>query len=427
MDPHNETEFVSKTAVDYWENVDLYVGGSEHATGHLLYARFWHKFFADRGWVNTQEPFKKLVNQGMIQGVSAFVHRLHVYFDHGQEVPKGGVDHLPEIFISADILETIYGPNANNHSIELIKQKTDSVLLEFDEKFRREYPSYNGTLKSALTVLPSKLHVDISLLHTEHELNENLFRASSRNQDIAFIIANGHLKVTREVEKMSKSKYNVVNPDDIVEKFGADVLRMYEMFLGPIEQSKPWNTQGISGVSNFLRKLWRLFHNNENVAISEETPNEKELKALHTCIKKVNEDIEAFSFNTSVSAFMICVNELTEMSCNKRKILEPLTVLLAPFAPHSAEELWAKLGHAPSVTQAPYPVFEAKYLTESTKEYPVSFNGKVRFNLSLPATLPAAEVEKAALADERTTKFLEGKTIKKIIVVPGRIVNVVIG
>jgi leucyl-tRNA synthetase len=366
MDPHNETEFVSKEAIDYWQNVDLYVGGSEHATGHLLYARFWHKFFADRGWVTTQEPFKKLVNQGMIQGMSAFVHRIK---------------------------------NTNTFvSRGLISQHETTPI-----------------------------HVDVNILDGDL-LNLDEFKASrAEYANAEFILEDGKYLCSREVEKMSKSKYNVVNPDDIVEKYGADVLRMYEMFLGPIEQSKPWNTQGLSGVSNFLRKFWRLFHASDAVSISDEAPNEKELKALHTCIKKVNEDIEAFSFNTSVSAFMICTNELTELGCNTRAILEPLTVLLAPFAPHIAEELWAKLGHAPSVTQAPYPVFEAKYLTESTKDYPVSFNGKVRFNITLPADMAKDDVEKAALADERTEKYLEGKSIRKIIVVPGRIVNVVLG
>jgi leucyl-tRNA synthetase len=366
MDPHNEDAFVSKEAEQYWQNIDLYVGGSEHATGHLLYARFWYKFLADRGWVSTQEPFKKLVNQGMIQGMSAFVYRV----------------------------------------------KGDNKFVSYN--LRNDYET-------------ASLHADVSLLNGD-ELDIEAFKKwRPEFKDAEFILEDDKYICGREVEKMSKSKYNVVNPDDIVEKYGADVLRMYEMFLGPIEQSKPWNTQGLSGVSNFLRKFWRLFYTNDALSVSDEAANEKELKALHTCIKKVNEDIEAFSFNTSVSAFMICVNELTELKCNKRQILEPLTVLLSPFAPHIAEELWAALGHAPSVTIAPYPVHEAKYLVESTKDYPVSFNGKVRFNISLPADMGKEEIEKAALADERAAKHLEGKTVRKVIVVPGRIVNIVVG
>ncbi len=366
MDPLNESAFVSQEAVNYWGNVDLYVGGSEHATGHLLYARFWHKFFADRGWVNTQEPFKKLVNQGMIQGMSAFVYR--------------------------------------------VKGKNTFVSVGLKDNYET-----------------TALHVDVSLLKGDDLDIEAFKNWRPEFKEAEFLLEGDQYICGREVEKMSKSKYNVVNPDDIVEKYGADVLRMYEMFLGPIEQSKPWNTQGLSGVSNFLRKFWRLFYTNDIVAISDEAPNEKELKALHTCIKKVNEDIEAFSFNTSVSAFMICVNELTDLKCNKRKILEPLTVLLSPFAPHLAEELWEKLGYQPSVTQATYPEYEEKYLVESTKDYPVSFNGKVRFNISLPANMPKEEIEKAALTDARTEKYLDGKSIRKIIVVPGRIVNIVIG
>lgn len=379
MDPHNENEFVSKDAVDYWQNVDLYIGGSEHATGHLLYARFWHKFFADRDWVNTQEPFKKLVNQGMIQGMSAFVHRI-----------KGTNTFASRSLISQHDTTAIH--------VDVSLLDGDELDLEAFKASRPEYANAKFILEE------SKSH--------------SLPLGEGRG---------GVYLCSREVEKMSKSKYNVVNPDDIVEKYGADVLRMYEMFLGPIEQSKPWNTQGLSGVSNFLRKFWRLFHQGEALSISDEAPNAKELKALHTCIKKVNEDIEAFSFNTSVSAFMICVNELNDLKCNKRQILEPLTILLSPFAPHLAEELWEKLGHAPSVSQAPYPTHNEKYLVESTKDYPVSFNGKVRFNISLPATMSKEDVEKAALADERTEKYLGGKSIRKVIVVPGRIVNVVVG
>lgn len=366
MDPHNEKEFVSRKAEEYWKNVDLYIGGSEHATGHLLYARFWQKFFFDRGWVSMDEPFQKLINQGMIQGMSAFAHR-----------KKGS-----NTFISYHLVRD---------------QETTPI------------------------------HVDVSMVHND-QLDLEAFKAWREEFGKAeFITDNGVVHVSREVEKMSKSKFNVVTPDAVIEEHGADALRMYEMFLGPIEQSKPWNTQGLSGVTGFLRKFWRLSHREGDFIVSDEVPNEKELKALHTCIKKVNEDMENFSFNTSVSAFMICTNELTELKCNKRSIIEPLVILLSPFAPHMAEELWEKLGHSDSVTRQPYPTHEEKHLVESTKNYPVSFNGKVRFQIALPADMGKEDVEASVMADERTAKYLDGKQIRKVIVVPGRIVNIVIG
>lgn len=362
MDAGNSNEFVSKSKVDYWQNVDLYVGGSEHATGHLLYSRFWHKFLADRGFVNTQEPFQKLVNQGMIQGVSAFVYRL-----------KGS-----NTFVSKGLV--------GNREV-------------------------------------SRLHADISMLNERDELDIQAFKSWNAEYATAeFELENGVYKVGREVEKMSKSKYNVVNPDEIVEQHGADVLRMYEMFLGPIEQSKPWDTKGITGVANFLRKVERLF-----VDLTDEDASAEELKVLHTCIKKVNEDIENFSFNTSVSAFMICVNELSSLKCNKRTILRDLTILLSPFAPHTAEELWSLLGNQPSVTSQPFPAHNEEYLIESTIEYPVQFNGKTRYNISIPADLDRKGVEEAVMADERSAKWLEGVQVRKVIVVPGRIVNIVVG
>lgn len=361
MDACNVTEFVSKEKVAYWQNVDLYVGGSEHATGHLLYARFWHKFLADRGFVTTQEPFKKLVNQGMIQGVSAFVYRLK---DENKLVSKGLVGD-------------------------------------------REV---------------SRLHADVSLVNEHDELDVEAFKNSNKEfANAEFELENEKYIVGREVEKMSKSKYNVVNPDQIVEQYGADVLRMYEMFLGPIEHAKPWDTKGITGVSNFLRKLSRLFEN-----LSNDEPTADELKSLHKCIKKINEDIENFSFNTSVSAFMICVNELTDQKCSKRAILEPLTILLSPFAPHTTEELWEKLGHAPSITTQPFPEHNEEYLVESSIEYPVQFNGKTRFNIAVPADLDRKGIEEAVMADERSSKWMEGLTVRKVIVVPGRIVNIVV-
>ncbi|NVK27623.1 MAG: leucine--tRNA ligase [Flavobacteriia bacterium] len=362
MDAGNKEEFASSDKVNYWQNVDLYMGGSEHATGHLLYARFWHKFLADRGFVNTQEPFQKLVNQGMIQGVSAFAYRLK---DSNKFVSKGLI---------------------NGREV-------------------------------------SRLHVDVSMVNNDDHLDIDKFTSwREEYADAEFELEDGNYVVGREVEKMSKSKYNVINPDEILEQYGADVLRMYEMFLGPIEQSKPWDTKGITGVSNFLRKLTRLFEN-----INDDKPSAEELKTLHKTIKKVNEDIENFSFNTSVSAFMICVNELTEAKCGKREILEPLTILLSPFAPHTAEELWVKLGQEPSVTQQAYPEHNEDYLVESNIEYPVQFNGKTRFNISVPVDLDRKGVEEAVMADERSAKWLEGVTVRKVIVVPGRIVNIVVG
>ncbi len=366
MDAGNPDRFVSKEAQKYWENVDLYIGGSEHATGHLLYSRFWTKFLHDRGWLSVEEPFKKLINQGMILGTSAFVYRLE-----GENV-----------FISKNMI----GDNA---------------------------------------VQP--IHADVSLINSSDELDiEGFKKWRPEFADAKFLTEEGgKYLVGREVEKMSKSKYNVVNPDDICENYGADTLRMYEMFLGPLDQAKPWNTAGITGVHSFLKKLWKLFHKGEEFSVSEEKASADSLKTLHKTIKKVTEDIENFSFNTSVSTFMICVNELTAQKCNSREILEPLTILIAPYAPHIAEELWEKLGHSESVAFAKYPQFEEKYLVESTKNYPISFNGKTRFTMELPLDLSKEEIEKTVVDDERTQRQLDGRTPKKVIVVPGKIVNIV--
>ncbi|UBZ08453.1 leucine--tRNA ligase [Salegentibacter mishustinae] len=366
MDAGNTEEFVSKEAQNYWENVDLYIGGSEHATGHLLYSRFWTKFLHDRGYLTVDEPFKKLINQGMILGQSAFVYRLE-----GENV-----------FVSKNLI------GENN-------------------------------------VQP--IHADVSLVNHSDELDVEGFKKwRPEFKDAKFLTEKeGAYIVGREVEKMSKSKYNVVNPDDICEDYGADTLRMYEMFLGPLEQAKPWNTAGITGVHNFLKKLWKLYHNGEQFEVSDEKASADSLKSLHKTIKKVTEDIEEFSFNTSVSTFMICVNELSAQKCNSREVLEPLVVLIAPYAPHIAEELWSKLGHSESVVTAEYPVFEEKFLVESTKNYPVSFNGKMRFTMELPLDMPKDEIEKTVMADERTQKQLDGRTPKKVIVVPGKIVNIV--
>ena len=359
--------FPTKAVTDYWQNVDLYVGGSEHATGHLLYSRFWNKFLKDRGFAPTEEPFKKLINQGMILGMSAFVYRL---------------------------------------------EGTNTFVSKGQIKDQNVQP----------------IHVDISLLKdTSDELDIEKFKAWRKEfADAEFILEEDGKYITgREVEKMSKSKYNVVNPDDICEQYGADTLRLYEMFLGPLEQAKPWNTAGISGVYNFLRKLWRLYFSDSSWQVTDETPTAEMLKALHKTIKKVNEDIQSFSFNTSVSQFMICVNELSALKCHHKAILEPVTILIAPFAPHIAEELWKHLGHTQSITYAPYPTHDDQYLQEDSKEYPVSFNGKVRFKRAFPTDMPIAEIEKAILADPQTAEQLQGKAPKKVIVVPNRIINVV--
>ena len=359
--------FPTKSVVDYWQNVDLYVGGSEHATGHLLYSRFWNKFLKDRGFAPTEEPFKKLINQGMILGMSAFAYRL---------------------------------------------EGTNTFVSKNQIKGQSVQP----------------IHVDVSLLKdTSDELDIEKFKVWRKEfANAEFILEEDGKYITgREVEKMSKSKYNVVNPDDICEQYGADTLRLYEMFLGPLEQAKPWNTAGISGVYNFLRKLWRLYFNDNGWQVTNEAPTPEMLKALHKTIKKVNEDIENFSFNTSVSQFMICVNELSSLKCHHRDVLAPLAVLVAPFAPHIAEELWKRLGNTESVTYAPYPVHEDKYLQEDSKEYPVSFNGKVRFKRAYATSMSVAEIEQAILADPQTAEQLQGNAPKKVIVVPNRIINIV--
>ena len=358
--------FASPEALNYWQNVDLYIGGSEHATGHLLYARFWTKFLKDRGFAPVEEPFKKLINQGMILGDSAFVYRIE-----GENK-----------FVSANL--------ANDY-------KTQSI------------------------------HADVSLVNTSNELDIEGFKNwRAEFKDAEFITEeNGKYIVGREVEKMSKSKFNVVNPDDICVDYGADTLRMYEMFLGPLEQAKPWNTAGITGVHNFLKKLWKLYHNNEEFAVTDAEPSKDSLKTLHKTIKKVTEDIENFSFNTSVSTFMICVNELTSQKCTSKAILEPLAVLISPYAPHIAEELWSKLGNEGSIAFAAYPKFEEKHLKESSKTYPVSFNGKMRFTIDLSLDLSKDELEEIVMNDERTKKQLDGATPKKVIIVPGKIINIV--
>lgn len=366
MDAHNESAFIDKDIQEYWENVDLYIGGSEHATGHLLYSRFWNKILFDLGFVNQEEPFKKLINQGMIQGRSNFVYRI-----------KG-----ENRFVS--------------HGL------------------RKDYET-------------TAIHVDVSLCRND-VLNTEAFKKWRPDlADAEFILENGKYFCGWEIEKMSKSKYNVVNPDEIIERYGADTLRLYEMFLGPLEQFKPWNTNGIDGVNKFLRKLWRLFHDEQgNLNLSEAEPSKDELKSLHKAIKKAQEDIERYSFNTSVSTFMICVNELSALKCNNRSILEDLIVIISPYAPHITEELWSLLGHEDSIINAQYPAFDAAYLVEDSIEYPVMVNGKMRAKIQLSADLGKDEIEAAALAHENVQKWLEGKTPKKVIIVPKKIVNLVV-
>ena len=366
MDPKNDQAFAAKEVVEYWRDVDLYIGGSEHATGHLLYSRFWNKFMHDLGLVVEQEPFKKLINQGMIQGRSNFVYRI---------------------------------------------------------KDTNTYVSYG--LKEQYETTP--LHVDVNIVENDVLDLEAFKKWRPENADAEFVLEDGKYVCGVEIEKMSKSKYNVVNPDDIVERQGADTLRMYEMFLGPLEQFKPWNTNGMDGVHKFLKRFWKLFHDNQgNFSVSDEAPSAEELKSLHKTIKKVEEDIERFSFNTSVSTFMICVNELTQLKTNKRAILEPLTIILSPYAPHITEELWEKLGHSESISYAQFPEWKEEYLVENTFEYPVSVNGKMRAKMTFALDAPREEMEKAVVNDEQVNKFFDGKAPKKIIIVPNKIINVVV-
>ena len=366
MNPNNEAEFCDKNISDYWGQVDLYIGGSEHATGHLLYSRFWTMFLKDRGFISHEEPFQKMINQGMILGISAFVYRV------------------------------------------------DGTNKYVSKALAKDYET-------------QKIHIDISLLKgTSDELDLDKFKAwRPEFKDAEFILEDGKYITEREVEKMSKSKYNVVNPDDICEEYGADCLRLYEMFLGPLEQSKPWNTQGLSGVYGFLKKFYNLYFDGDTFSVSEEEPTKEELKILHTLIKKVIYDIENFSFNTSVSQFMIAVNELQKLKCNKRAILEPLAVLISPYAPHVCEELWSLLGNAESIDFAPFPALNEVYLVEDEIEYPVSFNGKMRFKLSLSAELSKEEIEEIVMKDEKVIQQLDGAKPKKIIVVPKKIINIV--
>ncbi|WP_411767219.1 leucine--tRNA ligase [Winogradskyella sp. A3E31] len=412
MDPHNEDEIFSQEAINYWQQVDLYIGGSEHATGHLLYARFWQKFMFDLGLVPVDEFAKKLINQGMILGTSAFVYR----WEYGL-LDKSHKRY--SIMLSKNLID------------ESIKNETKIFNLlpsKLQDLIRTQGTIGSITKWSHFT----PIHVDVSFVNSSDELDVEAFKNwRPEFKEAEFVLKDGVYKVGRDVEKMSKSKYNVVNPDAICEQYGADSLRLYEMFLGPLEQYKPWNTAGITGVHSFLKKLWKLYHQGENGTFYVDasplgkSDGAESLKTLHKTIKKVEDDIENFSFNTSVSTFMIAVNELTAQKCTSKDILEPLLILISPYAPHIAEELWAQFGNTESISTAPFPKFEEKYVVESSKEYPISFNGKMRFTMELSLDLNKDEIEAAVMANEKTQEQLQGRSPKKVIVVPGKIVNIV--
>lgn len=430
MDPQNRTEFADRMATDYWNQVDLYMGGSEHATGHLLYARFWTQFLYDRQLIGFKEPFKKLVNQGMITGKSAFPLRLMAFFDGPAE---NEVIQSPHIYISLDFKEEI--DKLNGEIPEELQQRllafyrnqfgsnVEKVTLGKGDRNNIAYP-----YTTDINVLP---RIPIELLdETDNSLDidayRNFLQAVNPDKLIEFFPNTQNKFICfREVEKMSKSKWNVVNPDDIISQYGADTLRLYEMFLGPLEDSKPWDTKGIEGVYRFLQKLWRLFHENGELAVSQEAASEAELKIIHRTIKKITDDIERFSFNTCISAFMICVNDLQTLKCRKAEILDPLVRLLAPFAPFMTESLWRALGNETSVHTAAFPTYEAKYLVDDTFDYPIQENGKMRFNLTMPIKASKEELESFVLANEKVIQLQAGRELKKIIVVPGRIVNLV--
>ncbi len=410
MDAHNQGAFADKKVIEYWKDVDLYIGGSEHATGHLLYSRCWNKFLKDLGYVVEEEPFKKLINQGMIQGVSLFV-KINSYQDIENQSDAFWLYSSFDDKVNDDI-------NINGHSFRKFYQHETIIPIDkaddktnriYEEGFKQLiYPEWNFLTGKGGGVIEVNDETQV-----RWKLDDNGKR---------------YLDLRPEVQKMSKSKFNVVNPDDIIERYGADTLRLYEMFLGPLEQSKPWNTNGIEGVFKFLRKFWKLFHDDEfNFTVSGEEPTKAEYKALHKIIRKAEEDIERFSFNTSVSSFMICVNELTDLKCSKRKILQDLVIVLAPYAPHITEELWALLGNKKgNLSYAHYPIFNPEYLVENEFAYPISINGKTRMNLNISLSLEAPQVEELVLANEDVQRYLDGKTPKKIIFVKGKIINMVV-
>jgi leucyl-tRNA synthetase len=454
MDAKNENVFADKDKVNYWKQVDFYLGGAEHSTGHLLYVRFWTKFLFDRGYIPVDEPAKKLINQGMIQGVSAFVWRARIQLISTD--PNSNDSNNEYIFINASNLirsktklEVLISNSIVLQYKEWLKFKElnfervffydfeswynqtedGKIILEFIESLKDELLSnslYSKYFTFYVDIESSPLRIDISYLDDEYSLNIEKAKLNRNFTNSTFIQDGEKFFVTREVEKMSKSKFNVVNPDDIINDYGADTLRLYEMFLGPLEQSKPWSTQGISGVHNFLRRLWRLTHDAENKIIqNKEAASQEELKVLHKTIKKVEEDVERFSFNTTISSFMICVNELTDLKCNKREIIEPLLIILSPYAPHFTEEIWEQLGHTESITSCKFPQWNEEFLKENNFDYPISINGKVKFKMNLSLQLTKEEIEETVMKSEELKKHIQ-QAPKKFIVVPGRIVNIVL-
>ncbi|WP_027138326.1 leucine--tRNA ligase [Gaetbulibacter saemankumensis] len=431
MDASNDTAFASQEALNYWKDVDLYIGGSEHATGHLLYSRFWQKFLFDKGVVPVDEFAKKLINQGMILGESAFLHVIEGrLFNESENKQAPGTQIIISKAVYDDLNEK-EGQLSDLPSV-LAEALEDKINLHIswnssDSIFSQGYKTFKTT------------NIDVSFVNLKNELDLTNLKEDKRYDllqnahyydgekviDNSEITSDTIITVSREVEKMSKSKYNVVNPDSICEDYGADSLRLYEMFLGPLEQYKPWNTAGITGVHSFLKKLWKLYNDDNGLRVTDSEPSADSLKTLHKTIKKVQEDIENFSFNTSVSTFMIAVNELTSQKCTSKDILEPLLVLISPYAPHIAEELWSQLGHNESIATAAFPKFDESHLVESSKNYPISFNGKMRFTLELPLDMSKEDIEKTVLAHEKTQEQLQGRTPKKVIVVPGKIVNIV--
>ncbi len=449
MDAHNDGEFASKEALKYWESVDLYIGGSEHATGHLLYSRFWNKFLKDKGFAPTEEPFKKLINQGMILGLSAIIYRIDVsvfglhkiqYNEKGEEV----ISHYDEskvieanndLIVSSDLLAEALGKKdlkdfsgegfGSNYYIINQSSRLGKYIFE-NSGFPIEVLEDVKNDKRRLNLYAWPIRVDVNNVDGSNAIiNIESFKKYFGFEHLPIVTNNGKLITERVIEKMSKSKLNVVTPDDICNEYGADTLRLYEMFLGPLEQAKPWNTAGISGVFGFLKKLWRLYFDENGLIVTNDKPTKDNLKTLHKTIKKVAEDIEGFSFNTSVSQFMICVNELSTQNCHSRAILEPLAILISSYAPHIAEELWFQLGNSGSISTVAFPTLDEKHLVESSKEYPVSFNGKMRFTIELSLDLTVPEIEEIIMKDERTLKQLDGKTPNKIIIVPGKVINLV--
>lgn len=436
MDNTTADGSIPKEALDYWGNVDLYIGGSEHGTGHLLYSRFWTKFLFDRGFITIDEPFQKMINQGMILGEGVFANCISAGIVFNKINGKVDSDRRFNSDLTSEKLN-VSGKIIFDFFCEMSEVKQEDIyervkdrILNYEYDYIKENILSNIQFQfniEEINVIENKRIPYSSVIFPTRTIDVKKLRQSDARFRKSALLENTVGISSSEIEKMSKSKINTVNPDDICNQYGADTLRMYEMFLGPLEQSKPWNTAGITGVHSFLKKLWKLYHSGAEGAFqtSDDAASKDSLKTLHKTIKKVADDIENFSFNTSVSTFMIATNELTAQKCISREILEPLAILISPYAPHIAEELWSKLGHTTSISQATFPVFEAKHLVESSKEYPISFNGKMRFKLELPMDMSKDEIEAAVMANEKTQHYLEGRTPKKVIVVPGKIVNIV--